>query len=130
MREGVSGVARHVLELSVLQSQLTSADLREAWSRASLPVACLGVAAVFGLASMPVVLIGAGLWLAAAWGVSEAAGLLIVGAVVVTVAAVIGVVALQRLRSAASVLRRSKAELMENVTSIRDTLAGRDVESS
>lgn len=128
MREGVSDVARHVLELSVLQSQLTSADLREAWGKASVPLACLGAAATFGLAALPVILLGVGLWLAAAWGVSQAAGLLIVGAVVVIVAAACGWIAWRKLQAAMCVLQRSKTELLENVASIRDTLAGRDVE--
>ncbi len=128
MREGVSGVARHVLELSSLQSQLTATDLREAWGKASIPLACLGTAVTLGLASLPVVLFGAGLWLATAWDMSEATGLLLVAGGVVIAAAVCGGVALRKLRTAVSVLERSKSELIENVTSIRDTLARRDVD--
>ena len=124
---GVSGVVQDVVELSSLQAQLTAVDIREAGSRAVVPLACLVGALLITVCSLPLVLLGIGEALISHFGWSETTAYLTTAAVAMLIAAGIGWIGWIKLRAAASILERSGRELLENVNTIRETLTRSEV---
>ena len=119
---GVSGVVQDVVELSSLQAQLTAVDIREASSRAMVPLLCLIGSSLIAVCSLPLILLGVGEALISHFGWSETTAYLTTAAVALLIAAGCGWIGWIKLRAAVSILKRSRQELLENVNSIRETL--------
>jgi hypothetical protein len=109
--------------LAELQIKLTEVDAKEALQRASMPTVGLVIVTAVLMGTLPVLLIGLGFVLATALGISQGAGLLIVGLIVAALAAVLGWFALAAFLKSFESFRRSREEFVRNVNWIRTVLA-------
>jgi len=124
--EGVVGsladFANDVASLAELQARLAQLDMKDAAQRATIPlVVALGLAAVL-LACIPVAIVGVGLLIATATGLSYGLALLLTALGVMVVSAIVAVVMLRRVGRSLDVFRRSQEELKRNVSWIRTVL--------
>jgi hypothetical protein len=112
---GIGDFGNDVVTLATLQSRLAVADARESLSRA-VPAAIAGVILVpLAFAAFTAGLVGLGFWLSAASGIAQGPALLIVAVIALVVAAVLGALAVSRLRGSFESFRRSREELERNI---------------
>jgi hypothetical protein len=108
--------------LAELQGQLAVQDARECASRAATPVIAIAVSALLMLAAMPVLLLAAADLISTSAGLSIGLSRLIVAGGSIVIAAVVGSVALGHARRSLESFRRSREELVRNVSWIRTVL--------
>jgi hypothetical protein len=130
IRHGVSQLARDVITLMELQTELLQVDLRTWLRRSVMPaIVCGAVAVVAALASFPLLLLSLAYYLAEVAGLTLASAMLAaagVGVGIAGIAAVIAVIAAKRGRGAFS---RCRTEFARNVRWLKQVL-GRPIETS
>ncbi|HMB05105.1 MAG TPA: phage holin family protein [Isosphaeraceae bacterium] len=119
---GIAEFGNDMATLVELQAKLALIDLKESTAKASLPIALCVIGLALVLASLPVVLFGTGLLLAALLHIGEGWAILLTGAVVLVISGVVVVVAGMRVRNSFDILRRSREELARNLSWIRTVL--------
>jgi uncharacterized membrane protein YqjE len=116
---GISDFAENVATLLELQAQLAMLDLKECIARATLPLIFVAIGLALMLASLPVILGGLALVLATALNIGIGAALLLTGLVVLVVSGLIAYTAWLRSRPGFDSFRRSREELVRNLSWIR-----------
>jgi len=118
----LTGLTGDIASLAELQAELVAVDLKDTVGRATWPGVVLVVSAVLLVATLPVLLIGLAFALASALAISQAAALLLTGGIFALVAAVVGTVAALRFLRSFESFRRSREELVRNVSWIRTVI--------
>lgn len=128
---GIAEFGNDVATLAELQAKLAMYDLKECVEDVAKPVLATAVGLALALASLPVILAGVGLMLAAALHVSEGLALLLTGAVVLATSGALAFVASRRMFAGLANFQRSREELVRNLSWIRTVLvhSGRTLSS-
>lgn len=126
VRSGLAGLLHDLTMLTELQLKLLSVDAKEATGRAVLPVMLFGVAAVFSLSALPLLLIALAQLLRDQAGWPAAAATVTAVAVGLIVAGVCAAVGYFRLKNCLAPLARSREEFNRNVAWLRDALKRQD----
>jgi hypothetical protein len=123
IRHGVRHLARDVVTLLELQSQLLKVDFRN-WLRKSLVpgIIVLAAAALVALASLPVLLFSLAYFLAESTELGLATSLLIAGGGGVLVAVVVALLGWLTIRRGSGAFERFRAELTQNVAWFKQVL--------
>lgn len=121
----VADLSHDLIELAELQCQLLLVDVSESKSKSMIPVIVMAGAALFALGTIPVILLGVGWLLVDTLDLSEAAAFLIVGFVSLLIAAGAGWWGYRAVKSALSLLTRSRREMSENIRWIKMALKSR-----
>jgi len=108
--------------LAELQAKLTALDAKECAARAAMPIIILGACLALALGSLPVILIGLADLIALNTRLSVGMARLIVGLVAFVLAGVGGYVGLKGSISSLDCFRRSREELVRNLSWIRTVL--------
>jgi uncharacterized membrane protein YqjE len=119
---GISEFASDVSTLLELQAKLLALDLNECVARTTTPVIVATVSLAFLFASLPVILAGLALVLAAFLKLSIGWTLVLTGLVVLVVSGGLVYGASARLRLSLDCLRRSREELVRNLSWLRTVL--------
>jgi len=119
---GIAGFGSDIATLAELQVQLALSDLRESLQLALIPLALLVVGIIGVLGAVPVVLLGVAALLATALKISSAWAMLMTGGVVLAVAFVVVAVSASKIGPSFSSFRRSREELIRNLSWIRTVL--------
>lgn len=124
IRHGVRQVAHDVIMLAELQADLLRVEMRDLTTRVALPVAAMIVGAVIlALTSLPVLLlcVAYALHEYAEWSLTAALGAAGGGGAVV--AAILGFLAIKRIKSLGNAFGRSRGELARNVQWLKEVLS-------
>ena len=121
--ESIGELSGDIASLVELQAQLTAIDLKEAVGRVTIPTALLMVAVVVLLASLPVLLIGLGFILATAFSLSQGVAFLMTGLAFIVIAGILGFLAVRGVLTSMQSFRRSREELVRNVSWVRTVIA-------
>ena len=108
--------------LAELQAKLAEADFQEAVSRALTPLAVTVVGALVILAGIPVALLGVAGLLATALAISPGLAMLLTALVVMAVCGILIAVFLGKLKRSLNPLRRSREELIRNLSWVRTVI--------
>jgi hypothetical protein len=122
VRHGVSGLLHDVITLAELQFKLLAVDAQAATSRAIVPVALLGGAAVFAASALPLLLLALAQVLRDQAGWPPALATLAAVGVGLVVAGCLGLFGYLGLRRCLSPLARSRDEFNQNVTWLKSVL--------
>jgi uncharacterized membrane protein YqjE len=124
IRHGVRQLARDVVTLAELQTDLLNVELRD-WLRSSAaPTLLLSVAAVgFAAASMPLLLLSLAYYLRNSAGLSTAAAMLSASGAGLLVAGICGAAAWRFGHRSASAFARTRVELARNVRWLKQVLS-------
>jgi len=131
--EGVVGniaeFGNDVATLVELQAKLAALDFKESATRAIVPLVLVVVGVALLLASLPVALLGAAWLVASALSIQEGWAALLTAGVAAVVAAILAWVALTRLLVSFESFRRTREELVRNISWIRTVLvhSGRSI---
>jgi len=131
--EGVVGniaeFGNDVAPLAELQAKLATLDFKESTARAIVPLALVVGGIALLLASLPVALLGVAWLVASALSIREGWAALLTAGVAAVVAAILAWVALTRLLASFESFRRSREELVRNISWIRTVLvhSGRSI---
>jgi len=117
-------LARDVLELAELQTDLLKVDTADWVKRLVLPILLLSGAIVFGIACVLILLMSLAHGLVEWFEISEALALLIAGLVGIVLGVACGLIGWQRLRGSVSVFGRSREELKRNIRWLKKVLHG------
>lgn len=128
VRNGLAGLLHDVTTLAELQVKLLGVDAKAASSRAVLPLALLGAAAVFFLSALPLLLVALAQLLRDQAGWPAAAATLTTVAVGLVVACVLGAIGFVRLRRCMEPLARSRDEFNRNVAWLKNALKRQDAQ--
>jgi len=125
----VAGFGNDVFTLGELQAKLAAADLKECVEHAVTPLIAIVLGVALFLAALPVALLGAADVLARAASLTPGAAMLITAVVGMAVAGVVLFVFTKRFTHSLQPLRRSREELVRNLSWIRTVVvySGRDV---
>jgi len=118
----IAGFGTDVANLADLQLKLATLDFNEATAKATLPLSLLVGGLVVLLGSVPVAIAGAALLIASALGISLGLTLLLTAIVVMIAAGASVAFAGLRLTRSFEVFRRSREELVRNISWIRTVL--------
>jgi uncharacterized membrane protein YqjE len=118
----IADFGNDIATLAELQLKLTALDARECAARAATPVIFLVMGVALALASLPVILIGLADLIAANTKLSAGMAQLIVGLVALVLAGVGVYVGLKGSMSSLDSFRRSREELVRNLSWIRTVL--------
>jgi len=118
----IAGFGNDVANLADLQLKLATLDFKEATAKATLPLSLFAGGLVVLAGSVPVAIAGAGLLIASALGISLGLALLLTAIVVMIAAAASVAFAGLRLGHSFEVFRRSREELVRNISWIRTVL--------
>ena len=118
----IADFGNDIATLAELQAKLTALDAKECVTKATTPVIILVTGAVLGLASLPVILIGLADLIASNTQLSSGSARLIVGLATLVVAGVAGYFGLKGSTSSLSSFRRSREELVRNLSWVRTVL--------
>ena len=118
--------ARELLLLLELQARLFGLDARDFGRRAVAPCIAIVAAVAALLAAVTVALLGLAYLLVDEVGFNRAAALLLTAVFCVGGSAIVAVVSVRRLRSAASVFRRSQEELHTNMNWLKEMFERRN----
>ncbi len=119
LKEHVAGVTRDVGHIAELQSRLLLAEWQQARGKLMCAVGCWAIAAVIAAAATPVVIGGAGWWLAEATELSVAGGLLSAAGIAVLLALAIAAFGYWQFRRQSAVWQQAKCELLESARAVR-----------
>ncbi|WP_406697302.1 phage holin family protein [Singulisphaera sp. Ch08] len=119
----LAGFGNDVATLAELQLKLAALDFQETAARALVPLIVVVVGLVLILGSVPVAIGGGSLLIAQATGISIGLALLLTATVILGLAAFIVVVAGRKLGMSLEGFRRSREELVRNISWIRTVLA-------
>jgi hypothetical protein len=120
--EGVGGFGSDVATLAVLQARLARCDLREGLRQTARLWATLAIVAVFCLAGVIALVLGAAFWIATAFELGTGKSMVLVGAVCVVVSSVIAIVCIRVLTTGPSIFQRSIEEFERNLAWVKTTL--------
>jgi len=125
----LTGFGNDVFTLGELQAKLAAADLKECVDHAVTPLIAVVIGFAIFLAALPVAMLGAADVLARAAGLTPGAAMLITAAVGLAVAGGILFVFARRFTQSLQSFRRSREELVRNLSWIRTVVvySGRDV---
>ena len=112
-----------VATLAELQAKLALVELKQATQRAVLPTIALIGSVVFGLAALPILLLGIAELIAARQGIPIFWALLLTAGATLVLAAAISWVAWIRFNKSFEALRASREELARNLSWIKTVLA-------
>jgi hypothetical protein len=129
VKRGMTDVARDLISLAELQSELLQVDAKEAAARAITPIILLVVGSTLALGTIPVVLLLIASALAAA-GLSYWLSLLIAAIIGGAAAAGAAWAGWKKLRSPLDVFQRSREEFNRNVQWLKHTLSRRTPENT
>jgi hypothetical protein len=118
----IADFGNDIATLAELQAKLTALDAKECATRATVPLIVLGGGVVLALGSLPVILIGLADLIAAHSTLSPGAAQLIVGLVALAIAGLAGFFGLKGSMSSLDSFRRSREELVRNISWIRTVL--------
>jgi hypothetical protein len=118
----IADFGNDIATLAELQAKLTALDARDCAARAATPVIILGAGVALALGSLPVILIGLADVIAANTKLSSGTAQLIVGLVALVVAGVGGYFGLKGTIRSLDSFRRSREELIRNLSWIRTVL--------
>jgi hypothetical protein len=124
IRHGVRQVAHDVIMLAELQADLLRVEVRDLTTRVAIPaVTMLAGAAIVALTSLPVLLlcVAYALHEFADWSLTAALGAAGGGGAVI--AAILGILAFQRIKKLGNAFGRSRAELTRNVQWLKEVLS-------
>jgi len=115
----ISSLAYDLITLAELQTKLLLVDVREFGARSAGSAVSLAAMLVLGLSSIPVLLFGLAELLTdyAHW--NRGVACLVVAGVAVVIAAILGFVCVQRLRTVLAVFNRSHQELYANLEFVK-----------
>jgi len=119
---GLAEFVNDVSGLAELQFKLASLDLKEATRQAAVPMAIALAGAAVLAGSIPVVIAGTALLIAAALGTSLAPSLLFTALAFLVVAGAVTAYAARKLIRSLEAFRRSEEELQRNLSWIRTVL--------
>lgn len=127
---GIAEFGNDIATLVELQAKLAVLDFKECQARAMVPLVMAVSGIVIGLASLPVALFGVASLLASALTISEGWALLLSAAIAMVVAVMLAVIAVMKLRTSFESFRRTREELVRNISWIRTVLmySGRSVQ--
>jgi hypothetical protein len=120
---GLTGLGQDAATLAELQLKLAAIDLKKTAADAKIPILVLVGAVVVGLATLPILLLGAAELVARATGLAHAWSLLLTAAAALVIALVCGALAWTRLRASFAPFGRSREELRRNIAWIRNAFA-------
>lgn len=115
----VGGFANDVLKFAELHSQLLLADVRECGRRVLVPSLLLFGGLILGMACFPIALVAGTFGLVQVMETSHLTAFLLVLIAGAICSVLLVVVGLKQVRQRASVLRRSRDELMRNLRLIK-----------
>jgi hypothetical protein len=118
----IADFGNDIATLAELQFKLTALDAKECAARAATPIIFLVMGVALALGSLPVILIGLADLIAANTKLSAGLAQLIVGLVALVLAGVGGYVGLKGSMSSLDSFRRSREELVRNISWIRTVL--------
>jgi len=121
-----AGFAKELLLLLELQARLLGLDARDFGRRAVAPCIAIVAAVVALLAAVTVALLGVAYLLVDEAGFNRASALLLTAVFCLGGSAIVAVVSVRRLRSAASVFRRSQEELHTNMNWLKEMFERRN----
>ena len=121
MREHAAGFAHDLAALAELQMKLFAVDLRDGKQHAAKGAPWLIGAVVVGLSAVPVLLLGAASALVDL-GLPQSAAQLIVAVVALAAAGGAAALGVKHLRQASTTFQRSRRELNETVSWVKDSL--------
>lgn len=124
IRHGVRQVAHDVIMLAELQTDLLRVEVRDLTTRVAIPaIAMIAGAAVVALASLPILFlcVAYALHEFADWSLTASMGAAGGGGAVI--AAILGFIALKRIKSLGNAFGRSRAELTRNIQWLKEVLS-------
>jgi len=119
---GIAEFTNDVATLAELQLKLTLIDLRECVTKALWPIVLTVVGLVLAVASLPVILVGVALLLAALLQIGYGWAMLLTGGGVLVVSGLAAFFFARRIGPSFEGLRRSREELVRNISWIRTVL--------
>lgn len=125
----IAGFGNDVANLAELQLRLAALDFKESAGRARLPLVLVGAGLVILLGSVPVAIGGLALLVAERFSISHGWALLLTAGATMLLTGLVVALAGLRLGSSLESFRRSRDELVRNVSWIRTVLvhSGRPV---
>lgn len=124
-RANVAGLLHDGITLAELQTQLVGIDLQETWQRSVRCLAVIAGSAILALGTVPLLLLSIGWLLVNRAGWTEEIAFFVVAVAGLLIAGLGGGIGWIKLRSAVTVLSRSKDELTSNVRWVKDALQER-----
>jgi Putative Actinobacterial Holin-X, holin superfamily III len=118
----IADLGNDIATLAELQAKLTALDAKECAAQATGPISVLGACMALALSSLPVILIGLADLIAVNTKLSAGMAQLIVGLVALVLAVVGGYVGWKGSLSSLDCFRRSREELVRNLSWIRTVL--------
>lgn len=118
----VAGFGNDVAGLIELQAKLAALDLREAVQQGRLPLVFVTVGLLLLLASLPVLLLGLAYLLATALAIHLGWAMLLTAGVALAIAVSVVITAGSRLGRSLGTFRRSREELVRNLSWVRTVL--------
>jgi hypothetical protein len=118
VRDGVGELLYDIVSLGELQAQLLAVDAQESMQKAKMPLIMLGLGAVVGLASVPILLMALAeffIWL----GLNNALAYLLSGVIGAALAGLLAWLGYRKIDDVIHVFNRSRFELAENVRWIK-----------
>lgn len=111
-----------VATLAELQAKLAVHDAKDCVGKATLPVIMLVVAGALALGSVPIILLGVASLIVRSSTLAPGAAQLLVGVAAVAIAGVTALIAWQSFGASLGSFRRSREELVRNISWIRTVL--------
>jgi hypothetical protein len=97
-------------------------DLKDCLDQAIRPMILVVIGLALGMASLPVILFGVALVLATLLQISQGSAMLLTGLVVLVVSGLLAFLASSRVRLSLDSFRRSREELVRNISWVRTVL--------
>jgi len=119
---GIAEFGNDVATLFELQAKLVSLDLKDCLAKVTTPMLFAVTGMALALASLPVILFGVAFLLAALLKINQGWAMLLTGVVVLVASAVIALTSLSRVRLGFEAFRRSREELVRNLSWLRTVL--------
>lgn len=122
MLSGIGELGNNVINLSALQAQLASQDLRESASRARPALIAMAILIPVGLSAVTLGLFGVAYWASARFDMTLGSSMLVTAGVSVVVVALGMFISIRRFTSSLSSFRRSREELERNIAWLRTVM--------
>jgi Putative Actinobacterial Holin-X, holin superfamily III len=118
----IADFGNDIATLAELQVKLTALDAKECVEKATTPLIILGAGGILALGSVPVILIGLADVIATSMKISSGSAQLMVGLIALAIAGVASYFGLKGATSSLDSFRRSREELIRNLSWIRTVL--------
>lgn len=119
---GIAEFGNDMATLAELQAKLAALDVKDSYERALVPMIAIIAGLTAALASLPVLVLGVALVIARALDIADGLAMVLTALVVIAGAGLLAYLSTRRLPHSFEPLRRSREELIRNLSWVRTVL--------